>query len=528
MARETRPRSSGSPFGLPGVARGHRVARAAFTLRGDPSRGAALEAPTAPHATTPPTRPRKLSGPARFWDPRRVRIALLVTFAMSLVAHWFVAPWNLFSPSMGIEFREVDDPLTIPVDLIGEEAPPPPEPAPVPETPPPAPEPDAPKEDKTPPTKTRDAGAPPIADAGRDLASDAGPDLVAVTDAGAGGDGAAPTDAGEADRTALADGGLVAMADAGGAPGSNGPRDPEGMFGLTKVVNAGVQNVVLGLNVALIRKHPVGGRMGPIFQQIPQWKDFMKGAQRPVDPIRDADWILIYGPSLIHTDRDAVLVRYAAPDDVVDRTIAAISKTYDKGGPFDAGVPGVKASLGFADNGQRVFLRPQSKLLVIVPPSHAHEAAVTFRRQTPRGPPATEALRLIVRNPTNQIAIPNLKFSSSITELRLWIIPRADGGADAYVEGDCTDEAAAADAADRLTELLRRQNSLGVRFATRGLLNKAVVVAEGKKIKLHVDASEEQLEALLQLAAAALNANVPPPAHAPAPSPPSSGQRPLE
>src|SRR6185437_9779865 len=133
-------------------------------------------------------------------------------------------------------------------------------------------------------------------------------------------------------------------------------------------------------------------------------------------------------------------------------------------------VPGVKGSLGFADNGQRVFLRPQSKLLVIVPPSHAHEAAMVFKKQVPRGPPPNEAMRLIVKNPANQIAIRGLKFASSLTEIRLWIVPRDDGGADVYSEGDCTDEAAAQDSADRLTDLLKNQNSLGVRIATRGLL----------------------------------------------------------
>jgi hypothetical protein len=302
------------------------------------------------------------------------------------------------------------------------------------------------------------------------------------------------------------------MADGGGTPGANGPRDPESMFGLSKVVNAGVQNVVLGVNVALIRQHPVGSRMGPILQQIPQWKDFLKGAQAPVDPIKDTDWILIYGPSLIHTDRDAVLVRYNVSDEAVDVTVAAIARSYDKGGPFDAGVPGVKASLGHADNAQRVFLRPQSKLLVIVPPSHAREAALTFRKQTPRGPSPKEAMRLIVHNPANQIAIPGLKFSNALTEIRLWIVPRADGGADVYAEGDCTDEAAAVDSADRLTELLKRQNSIGVKIATRGLLNKAAVVPDGRKVKLHVDATPEQLEAVLQLVAAAVNAQIAPPA----------------
>ena len=179
----------------------------------------------------------------------------------------------------------------------------------------------------------------------------------------------------------------------------------------------------------------------------------------------------------------------------------------------------MKGSLGYADNAQRVFLRPQSKLLVIVPPSHAYEAATTFRKQVPRGPSATEAMRLIVRNPSNQISIPGLKFSASLKEMRIWIVPRADAGADVYGEGDCTDEAAATDSADRLTELLKRQNSLGVRFATRGLLNNAVVVADGTKIKLHILANPEQLEAVLQIAAAAVNANIAPPTGAVTPAP---------
>ncbi len=514
MARETHPppalgKRARGPFGLP-VGRGGR----GYPLHGDPTRGAALEAPTAPHATSPAGRPEKLSGPARFWDTRRIRIALIATFALSLVAHWFVAPWNLLPPSSGVEFMDPAGELAIPVDLLGEEAPPPPEPAPPPPTPA-DPTPNA--KDPTAPGKP-DAG-PRIVDAG---APDAPEKLAEVPEAGvvASADGGEPTDAGAADGSAIEDGGLVATADAGAGPGSGGPRDPESMFGLSKVVNAGVQNVVLGVNVALVRKHPVGARMGPILQAIPQWRDFLKGAPAPVDPIRDTDWILIYGPSLIHTDKDAVLVRYNVGDDAVDSTIAAIARTYDKGGPFDAGVSGVKASLGYADNAQRVFLRPQSKLLVIVPPSHAHEAAMTFRRQVPRGPPATEAMRLIVHHPSNQISIPGLKFSQSLKEIRFWIVPRADGGADVYGEGDCTDAAAAVDSADRLTELLKRQNSIGVRFATRGLLNNAAVVAEGTKIKLHLLATPEQLEAVLQLAAAAVGAQVAPPAGgAPAPSP---------
>lgn len=521
MAKETQsPSSPGSPLGPP--ARRRATSR---RFRGDPARGAELEAPTAPHATRAAGRPKTLSGPARFWGGDRVRLALLLALGISAIFHAYVAPWNVLPPSAGLEFKDVDDPLTIPVDLIEEQAaPPPPEPAPPP--PPPAEqEPSVPAARDPIRPSARDRG-PKDAGPNDGGSKDAGPGLVdasgvvEIAEGGAFGDGGAPTDAGDTDGRIADDAGRVALADSGVGPGSSGPRDPESMFGLSKVVNAGAQNVVLGVNVGLIRQHPVGARMGPILQQIPQWKDFLKGAATPVDPIRDTDWILIYGPSLIHTDKDAVLVRYTAEDEMVDRTISSIAKSYDKGGAYDAGVPGVKASLGFADNAQRVFLRPQSKLLVIVPPSHAHEAALTFRKQSPRGPPATEAMRLVVRHPSNQVSIPGLKFSASLQEIRIWIAPRADGGADLYGEGDCSDEAAASDSADRLTDLLRRQNSLGVRFATRGLLNKAVVVAEGTKIKLHVEANPEQLEAVLQLAAAAMNANVAPPSPAPEPARP--------
>jgi hypothetical protein len=228
--------------------------------------------------------------------------------------------------------------------------------------------------------------------------------------------------------------------------------------------------------------------------------------------MKDTDWILIYGPSLIHTDRDAVFVHYSVSDAVVDHAVDSIAKRYDKGGAYDAGVPGVRAALGFADNGERVFLRGQTHLLVIVPKDKATDFAKLAKRATisPRIRPG-EALRLVVNDPWKQISIPNLKFSQSLKSLRLWIVPRAsDGGADVYVEGDCTDEAAAIDSADALTDLVKRQNSLMVRAATRGLLNNAKITADGNQIKSHLSVSQEQLEALLQGVGAMLGVTVQP------------------
>jgi hypothetical protein len=498
VGKETLPSEEGHPYRLPAPSR-----EPAYRLRGNPSAGASLDAPTAPHATEPLAKPKVKTGPGRFWDPWRIRIVLILTLTISCAFHWTIAPWRLLPPPSGIEFKDPEGELSIPVDLIGEEAPPPP-----PDNPPPTPP--EPTPTATPPgpnfkdagPKIVDAGPPPDAeplatiDASVPVKSDDGGTIALVSDAGG-------EDGGIVDG-----GGLVALADGSAGPG---PRDPESMFGMKKAVNTGPQNVVLGVNTAVIRKNPVGARMGPVLQQIPQWKDFLKGSQTLVDPVQQTDWILIYGPSLRHTDRCAVLVHYNVSDQAVDQAVDGIAKGYDKGGPYDAGVPGVKASMGYADQAQRVFLRPQSKLLVIVPPAHAKEAAQTYKAQAPRGPAPNEAMRLVVKHPSKQIFIPNLKFQDSLTELRLWIVPRADGGADVHAEGDATDEAGATDSADALNNLIKSQNSIGVRIATRGLLNNANVRAEGKQIRLDLQVSQEQLEAVLNAVAAFLGANVPPP-----------------
>ncbi|MBX3227884.1 MAG: hypothetical protein KIT84_23015 [Labilithrix sp.] len=478
--------------------------------RGDPTRGAELGAPTAPHAQ-PTAEGSELSGPARFWSLRRARIAFVLALVASSGVHWYVAPWNLLPQTSDVEFKDPAGELAIPVDMLGEEeaTPPPPEPAP-PAPAQPEPTPNATDDQNTP--GKRDAGPPPIVE-------DAGVPLSTL-DAGAEGvDGGEIVDAGveDGDGGLDSDAGLVAALGDAGTPGADGPRDPAAMFGLSKIVNTGVQNIVLGVNTTLVRQHPVGGRLGPVLMALPQWRDFFKGSTTTFEPVRDSEWILIYGPSLIRTEKDAMLVKYNVDDAIVDRTISDVTKASPKGGPFDAGVPGVKASLGFADRSERVFLRPQPHLMVIVPPSHGHEAALVFKKQTPKGPSPAEAMRLIVKNPSQQIAIRGLKFAESLSEIRLWIIPRDDGGADVYAEGDNTDAEAAADNAERLNELLRNVNSIGVRIATRGLLNQAKVDADGKKIKLHVVATQEQLEAILQLVAASLNVTLPPP-----PAPPAS------
>jgi hypothetical protein len=338
--------------------------------------GAARVAPNAPHGTDgdPHYEKGRTSGPERFWSTTRVRIALAAGLTVSLGLHIAFSPWTLLPTPAGIQFNDVADELAIPVDLIGEE------PAQATPTPP----------EQTPPTQVDPEGEGAGRDAGPKPKPDAGPKDAGPRDANGSDDAAIASDKQDAALVALADldaatadltgpdgGAAVALGgDAGPAvPGVNGPRDPAQMLGMSTIVTAGQVNVTLLVNSAVIKEHPVGSRIEPIIEGIPQWQQFMQGADGKVDLLRDTDWILIFGPSLIHTDRDAIFVHYHVPDAVVDTTMDRVSKANTRGGSFDAGVSGVHAGRMFADNGDRVMMRVQHGVLLVVPPDKANEFA---------------------------------------------------------------------------------------------------------------------------------------------------------
>ncbi len=487
--------------------------------------GASRVAPTAPHATEGLTGSlaRKKSGPERFWDSRRARIAAAVMLVISSGVHYILSPWTLLPHPSGIELHDVADELTIPVELLGDDNTAPPEPPP--EQHPNVPDPLDPQEGPG----GKDGGARPKPDAGaRDAATsdaspmdDGGSALIAIDTKDASALSVNDQDAASVALMAM-DAGAVASisSDAGGVPGAGGPHGPAEMLGMSSVVTAGQVNVTLLVNLAVIREHPVGARIGPIFEGIPQWAEFMHGAETKFEPLQKADWILIFGPSLIHTDRDAVFVRYNIPDKVADGMIDKVSSlSAGRGGPFDAGVPGVHAAKTWADNGDRVMMRVQPGLLLVVPPDKAFEFAKVYKRTglSPRLRPG-EAMRLTVKDPWRQISIPNLKFPNSLSELRFWIIPHNDdGSADVYGEGDCGTPEHAAEVADALREMIKRSNaSMLVKIATHGLLNGAEIDPVSDKVKMHLGASRDQLEALLGLIGAQFGVNIPPPPGTPA------------
>ncbi|HEY5146880.1 MAG TPA: hypothetical protein VII82_08935, partial [Polyangiaceae bacterium] len=338
-----------------------------------------------------------------------------------------------------------------------------------------------------------DAGALRDASADRDGASDAMAD-ASPADAGAEG---GPGDGGAADDAAA-----VAMMDAG----------PNAIVGAA--IQADVNLVTLVVNAEVIRLHPVGARMGYLLRAIPQWDEFMSGTD--IDPVRDADWVQVAGPSLINTARDVVLIHYSVADAVVDHAVSIVSHKYDRGGPFDAGVPGVKASLAHADRAERVLLRAQPHVLAVVPPSIAEKSArqlVAARLPAHNHPGEAVYLRLV--NPHH----PMPELPETITEMRLRVVPRSDLGVDVFIEGDTKDASTAADAATELRRIVRRHDDALTSMLTHGLFDRVDVTTEGPLVKAHIPVTLDQIETVTALVSSFLG--VEPPSSAPSGAAPS-------
>jgi hypothetical protein len=433
--------------------------------------GAAQAAPTAPHATARAgTNPR--NGPERFWSKGRVRLGLAVAFVLSVAFHAILVPVRFSS----VEVRDVEGEAAIPFDVFTTTAAPPVQPAAV--EPPSAPaEPERSRSDET-------ASIP--WDAGVLRARD-------PRDAGT-----KALDAGVAESRADASSELAADASSGLATDASPELSADAAARSPEALIAEIQSdrvlVMLVVDVGAIRANPVGAQMGYLVHGIPQWEDLLSGTR--IDPLRDTDWLVISGPSFVNTGRDVVLVHYSAPDPIIDRAVLSLAHRTPSGGPTDAGVPGVRAFLAHADRAERVILRPQSGVLAVVPPSAAHRVARQLSGARIAAPiRAGDALYLRFVSPHR--ALPELP--EAIQEMRMRVIPRDDGGADVYVEGDTSDAEHASSAASDVAQFVRRHDDPITSLVTHGILDRVEVTAEGPLVKAHLTATRDQLATLVAL-----------------------------
>jgi len=228
--------------------------------------------------------------------------------------------------------------------------------------------------------------------------------------------------------------------------------------------------------------------------------------------VRDVDWMIISGPSLLHTERDVVLLRTSASDAMIDLSMDQVAENYTKGGRVDLGVPGVRAVRSFADGAERIIVKPKPHVLAVVPPSVAPKVARQLARAAvPAHIRRGEAVFLRVVNPHH----PMPEVPASITVMSLRVVPRDDGGADVYLEGQTPSPEAASAAADQLKDLVARRNTFLVSAMTHGLLDRVEASSDGSVAKLHDQVSRDQIATLVSLVAGFLGVSPAPRGAAP-------------
>ncbi len=284
--------------------------------------------------------------------------------------------------------------------------------------------------------------------------------------------------------------------------GANGPSSMEEIVGEPGAIAEGRKPVTFFVNTAAIRRHPLSDRLSEqVTRFLIGWKEFMP--LELIDPVRDTSWVVISGPSLVlgQTAPNVHLAYYDVSETAADAIIAKLGKAYKKGGSVDLKVPGVKATLGFADEAERLYVRPQPHVLAIVPPARGAAIATKLKAATvqPNVRPG-ELLRVVVIDPTHSSRFFG-NLSDRLSLLRLWLTVDDDNTTHVNAEGEF-DNAAEAESAtnDLKAQLSKLSSSPMARLILGGILRRIQVYQDGLVVRMGVALPVDQLENVLTLA----------------------------
>jgi outer membrane biosynthesis protein TonB len=402
----------------------------------------------------------------------------------------------------------------IPLDLIDDDTPPAKAPGDAPQGAEPTPvaepeaaqpaEPAEPKPKPKPKPEPKDAGA---ADA--ESPEDAGTPDASKSDAGTAQDAGTAGDAGPAHK-----------------PGE-GIGSPVAGVGDKRVVDPNA-NVQLMVHNDRVRQHPLGGRVGPLLRNVYQWRDFF--GPTAIDPVRDVDRMMLVGPQL-RDSRDVVaILQFNIPQERVRGAVDLLVQRDPEGGWVDGPVPVAKAH---ADRGERAFVLPSPKLLIVTPPS-ALEAAKKFRKPTLPPPKADEIAIAYLATPWRAFLGLPVVIPKSITSASLRLSPAEDGGVVIDILAHDETEPLAASDARALTNALAAATSLdlglfgSVLFGSsqKKFIQKGSFEADGADIRGEIVLTRAQTETLLDLASSFLAGRAPRPRPAPSAAVPGATAEP--
>ncbi|MEO8900621.1 MAG: hypothetical protein ABI488_03205 [Polyangiaceae bacterium] len=422
--------------------------------------------------------------------------------AVSLLLHVPFTPWAALLGLLSLWSPPTDDTPSpditgIPIDLIEDPAPTPPEPA-EPES---APDNAGAGEAAPLPLKNKPR-APKLADAGASDADAAADAADAGVDAGLADAGSSRSDAGNEAK----DGDAGATPDAGTPDAGAKPlNDPTLVAGVKQVADPNA-NVRLTIYTEKIRANPLGARIGPLLRSLYQWRDFF--GPTAIDPIRDIDQIYVVGSQLRDSSNVVAILRHHVPMAKMRAAVDAIVHADQAGEWLDAGMPVASAH---ADGAERRFLLPNSQTVIVAPPS-AYAAALKagkLIRLVPSSGP--EAAMIYLATPWRAFLGLPVKVPQTIKWARVRITPTADGGATAELEAEDEDEATATEDAAYLTRSVNAVSQLNLGFLgsilgqqTHKLIEHVGFTANGKMLHGDAQITADQLSTALDFAGAYL------------------------
>jgi len=212
-----------------------------------------------------------------------------------------------------------------------------------------------------------------------------------------------------------------------GGPGKFGPKD------------AFVQVLFNGNR---LRGNSAGAALGGVLTALPEWKSFFEGTT--IDPIGDAEHLLIAGPQFRKSRDVVVWMQYRVPEADMKAAIDTLVKRTKNGRWLeDSPVP---AAIAKAHQYKRIFaLIPGKKLLVILPVSAKAQLA-KVKTVRPFNASSKSGIVISLVTPRNAFAdyLDVVDVPKTYKWLRLVVTPLAAGGADVALEiGDATPEDAA-------------------------------------------------------------------------------------
>ncbi len=224
--------------------------------------------------------------------------------------------------------------------------------------------------------------------------------------------------------------------------------DPVALAGPAGQIADSNANVRMYLFTEVVRKHPLGARIGELLRRTPQWSDFF-GPSR-IDPIEDIDRVLIAGPQLRKSENVVAVVKHKMGRDRIEAAFQALVAT--KGAWIDRSALMAKAR---ADRADRLFAAPNDEV-VIVAPLHLEDQVRKMGEQATFPPSAADvAITAYIVTPANVAKGTGIQLPETLKWVRLDLRPTPDGGAVLKILAQDDSEQSASDHAKFFEDLIR-------------------------------------------------------------------------